>query len=152
MRNHELAIVRALMEEWVGFDDNIEADKMTAVIDHMRNYAQQFITNAVNRRMFTAVIDNASWRHRYKRNDFEDGQGISQQPEDLQAIITPSQDDVRKAVLTHMTQMAGLVADKRIPYPQFPETMPRTFYYGNPQADLDNETYSKLISRKGVIY
>lgn len=130
----------------------IHHDDMTTLFKYVSTYGKHVMNNMINRRLYKEVVMTHGWNRGFSRDDFEDGAYLANQPDDLRKIITPTQDEVRKAVTTHLVHIAGLHPDKMLPYPQFPAVMPRAFYSANLQNNLDFDAYSKLVSRKGVVY
>ena len=137
-------------------------DERTHMINYMRKAAEEAIENTINRRLYDSneVINRSYW-HRRQRTDFPERGSFRNLPDDLREMATPSQDDVRKAVTNRMVAMAGLHADQRVPIPMFDTSVPKAYYASGLRlneeivdivAVFGQDTYDKLVNRKGVVY
>jgi len=127
-------------------------DERTTLARFLTDLARHSVATLMNRRFFTSVVAYEGWRRVYTRNDFTNQATIAEQPADIQEILVPSYKEVCSSVLDSVLDMANLVADARTPYPQFPETAPRTYYGAELTKYLTEDAYHKLANRKGVIY
>jgi hypothetical protein len=127
-------------------------DERTTLTQFVVALSKHTLGNIMNRRFHDAVRQRTGWFYKDIRNDYRDDGTLSQQPEDIQAAVTPSYKEVCSNAMACLVGMVGLDADARIPYPQFPANLPRTYYWGEPSKWLEPEAYAKLVSRKGVIY
>jgi hypothetical protein len=91
-----------------------------------------------------------------------DGKPVSFHTPELQAYLMPTWDDIKKAIDLEFQSLAQLKSgDTYKPYPQFMADLPRKVWCietpsGWNNADIrdlvDEDTYCKLVNRKGVVY
>jgi hypothetical protein len=131
-----------------------DPDDLTRLMEYFKHSAKEVIRNTINRRLLQKYRDDRRWHS--LSDDAPPEQGMFR---DLtladREMAAPTQTEVCKAVAERAVTLAGLHADSRVPLPQFPEEMPRSWYGpGNtPMADLlGADLYHKLTSRKGVVY
>lgn len=127
-------------------------DQRTILTKFVVALSEHMVGTLLNKRLYGAVVGYEGWRKVYTRNDFINKEPVASQPEDIQQVIIPSYKEVCSNVLACLVEMAGLRSDARVAYAQFPAAMPRTYYNGSLSTYLDQTAYSKLASRKGVIY
>jgi hypothetical protein len=143
------------LTSWL-YDNEPDTDSLTGLAHYIRMVGLEVATGLANRRLDKVCIDRTQyWRDRYTRSDYVNKAPISAQPEDLRALITPSPKEVKDRVVADLMKLAGLGgADGRVEHPLFGR-LPRVWYgpaRSEPEQAYDPETYSKLVSRKGVIY
>jgi hypothetical protein len=132
--------------------ETLTPDEATELTHFVFDLGRQTTGNIMNRRFYHAVV-NPNWNgDRFTRKDFFNNRPVSAQPEDIQAAVTPTFKDVSYGAMKILIELSPLDADDRVPYPQMPESMPKSYYGADPSRFLDNDTYSKLVNRKGVIY
>lgn len=132
-------------------------DDLTRLMEYFKHSAKEVIENTINKRLLQKYKDTRRWHGLMEGAPPEQGMFCSLSPDD-QELARPTQADVCLAVVDRIVNMAGLHADNRVPMPQFPMDMPRT-WFGPGSSDPDfianllgGDLYYKLTSRKGVVY
>lgn len=134
---------------------NPSDDDMTRLMDYIRFSAKHTIRNTIERRLYTKFHDRSGW-HRLTSDAPEPEGMFADLPADVREYAAPTPNEVLKAVSEKVLLLAGLHADARVPMPQFPTKMPRSWFHsGRPEdiADLLGvDLCHKLTNRKGVVY
>jgi hypothetical protein len=146
--------------------DALTADDMTHLMQFAQQSCKHIAQSIVNRRAYnfkppsSARFDWGTFKTLQERGELpNDGAPLSFHTEAVRQALTPTWEDIRKAVDLDLQYIGGLASgDALTPYPQFAKTYARRCYSlrGRASVDLPNalgiEVYNKLVSRKGVVY
>jgi hypothetical protein len=104
-----------------------------------------------------------SWEETRQRKEQlklpKDGALLSAHCPEVIERLTPTWEDIRKAVEIDLMYLAGVAeGNQYVPYPQLAKTFAKRCYglvkpaFGDIPNMLGIETYDKLVNRKGVVY
>lgn len=167
-RNYGVHISEDIKQRWrKGGYEALTPDDLTVVVSFATDCCRNIAKNIVNRRAYNYHNYDTGGRLSYdeynRRKDMllvpvNEMPLTSHMPEVI-ARLTPTWDDIKKAVETDLMCLAGLAnGDELTPYPQLAKTYAKQCYNLRVEDwnDLSNalgiETYGKLVNRKGVVY
>ncbi len=139
-------------------------DDLTAVVQYASNCCYNIAESIVNRRAYRYQTDRYLSHDAYQRMKSKyqipvDGLKLSKHAPEVIERLTPTWEDIRKAVEIDLLYLAGLAeGDEFVPYPQLAKTFAKRCYglvkpaFGDITNMLGIETYDKLVNRKGVVY
>jgi len=143
---------------------SLTPDELTELVHYAADCCRNIAQSIVNRRAWnydTGV--RLSWEETKRRKEQlklpKDGALLSAHCPEIVERLTPTWEDIRKAVELDMQSLAWLdKGDEYLAYPQLATTFAQRCY-AMPSLDLEDivnmlgvETYDKLVSRKGVVY
>ena len=139
-------------------------DDLTAIVQFASNCCHNIAESIVNRRAYQYDTGGRmTWdtlmEMKNKREIPVDGLLLSAHVPEVIERLTPTWDDIKKAVELDLMFLAGVAeGDEFIPYPQLAKTFAKRCYglvkpaLGDIPNMLGIETYGKLVNRKGVVY
>lgn len=145
---------------------SLTPDEMTELVHFSTKSCHKIAASIVNRRAYNyPTPSQTSWQTNHEMADRGDlpkhGMALSAHSKEVQAVLTPTWDDISKALNLDLLYAAGLAdGDDYVPYPQFASQVARKRYYlhagGTSHEDLwaglGEELYCKLTNRKGKVY
>jgi hypothetical protein len=139
-------------------------DDLTAVVQYATNCCYNIAESIVNRRAYQYRTDRSLSYEAYRRMESKrevpvDGELLSRHVPEVVERLTPTWEDIKKAVELDLLYLAGVAeGDEYVPYPQLAKTFAKRCYglvkpaFGDIPNMLGIETYDKLVNRKGVVY
>ena len=139
-------------------------DDLTAVVQYATNCCHKIAESIINRRAYRYQTERyLSWeKHQEMKSKCVipvDGLKLNKHAPEVIERLTPTWEDIRKAVEIDLLYLAGLAeGNEYVPYPQLAKTFAKRCYglvkpaFGDIPNMLGIDTYDKLVNRKGVVY
>jgi hypothetical protein len=139
-------------------------DDLTAIVQYASNCCHNIAESIINRRAYQYRTDRslsyeAYQRMKSKREVPVDGELLSNHAPEVIERLTPTWEDIKKAVELDLMYLAGVAeGDEFVPYPQLAKTFAKRVYgivkpaFGDIPSILGEGTWYKLLNRKGVVY
>jgi len=142
----------------------LTSDDLTAIVQYASNCCHNIAESIINRRAYHYETDRyLSWqKHQEMKSNYQipvHGELLSKHAPEVIERLTPTWEDIRKAVEIDLMYLAGVAeGNQYVPYPQLAKTFAKRCYglvkpaFGDIPNMLGIETYDKLVNRKGVVY
>jgi len=139
-------------------------DDLTAIVQYASNCCHKIAESIINRRAYHYETDRyLSWEETRQRKEQlklpKDGALLSKHCPEVVERLTPTWEDIKKAVELDLMYLAGVAeGDEYVPYPQLAKTFAKRCYglvrpaFGALPSILGEDTWYKLLNRKGVVY